>query len=325
VALDLSGAQLKAVLEEQWQPATASRPFLKLGVSDSLQYTYDPTAAAGDHIDAVYVDGELVESGDSFRVTVNSFLASGGDNFATLALGTNRSDTGKVDLQSMVDYFEANPVASPDYAQRAVGVTLTPAPTDAGYAPGDTVTLGLSSLLFSNGEPNAGSVVVSSGGVPLGTATIDPAIVDTTDEVGRASVAVTIPAGTPAGTLLLSVTVGETGTSVQVPVEVAAVEPPAEPIATSTSGQANKLLVFGNGTVKYTVTVRAAGTVPTGDVAVFDGFRQIATATLEADDAGRTTVTLPKLGRGLHLITPHFEGTDELLPSTGWPSFVLVF
>jgi len=85
------------------------------------------------------------------------------------------------------------------------------------------------------------------------------------------------------------------------------------------------LLVFGNTPVKYTVTVRADGVVPTGDVAIFDGFRQVATATLEADDAGRTTVTLPKLGRGLHLITPHFEGTDDLLPSTGWPSLVLVF
>jgi 5'-nucleotidase len=323
VTLDLTGTQLKSVLEEQWQPATASRPFLKLGVSDSLKYTYDPNAAKGDHIDAIYVEGKLVAPGDTFTVTVNSFLAAGGDNFATLALGTNRADSGRVDLQSMVDYFKANPVASPDYAQRAVGVALTPPASAEGYAPGDVVTLALSSLLFSNGEPNAGTAVVSAGGVELGRAAIDPAIVDTTDEVGRASVPITIPAGTPTGTLVLTVSVPETGTSIDVPVQVVAAPPPVEKKESSTSGSANKLLVFGNSPVTYTVRVRADGVVPSGDVAIYDGLRQISTVTLNA--SGRGTVTLPKLGRGLHLLIPRYEGNDQLLGSTGWPSLVLVF
>lgn len=219
VTMDLTGAQLKQVLEQQWQPAGASRPFLKLGVSASLEYTYDPTAAVGDHIDAIYVNGVLVDPAASYTVTVNSFLASGGDNFATLAQGTNVADSGKVDLQSMVDYFEANPVVSPDYRQRAVGVALS-APDADGYSAGDQVTLALSSLLFSNGEPNAGTAVVSAGAVQLGSAAIDPTIVDTTDEVGRATVVVTIPAGTPAGTLVLTVSVPETGTSIDVPITV---------------------------------------------------------------------------------------------------------
>jgi 5'-nucleotidase len=323
VTLDLTGTQLKSVLEEQWQPASASRPFLKLGVSKALTYTYDPTAAAGDHIDAIYVAGKLVAPGDTFAVTVNSFLASGGDNFATLAQGTNRADSGRVDLQSMVDYFTANPVVSPDYAQRSVGVTVTPAPTADGYAPGDAMTLGLSSLLFSNGEPNAGTAVVSAGGVELGRAAIDPAIVDTTDEVGRASVPITIPAGTPTGTLVLTVSVPETGTSIDVPIQVVAAPPPVEKKESSTSGSANKLVVFGNSPVTYSVRVRADGVVPTGDVAIYDGLRQISTVTLNS--SGRGTVTLPKLKRGLHLLIPRYEGNDQLLGSTGWPSLVLVF
>jgi 5'-nucleotidase len=323
VTLDLTGTQLKSVLEEQWQPAGSSRPFLKLGVSKALEYTYDPAAAAGDHIDAIYVAGKLVAPSDTFTVTVNSFLAAGGDNFATLAQGTNRADSGRIDLQSMVDYFEANPVASPDYAQRSVGVSLTPAATADGYAPGDTVTLALSSLLFSNGEPNAGTAVVSAGGVELGRAAIDPTIVDTTDEVGRASVAITIPANTPTGTLVLTVSVPETGTAIDVPVQVVAAPPPAEKKASSTSGSANKLLVFGNSPVTYSVRVRADGVAPTGDVAIYDGLRRISTVTLDA--SGRGTVTLPKLGRGLHLLIPRYEGNDELLGSTGWPSLVLVF
>ena len=318
VTLDLTAAQLKTVLEQQWQPAGAGRPFLKLGTSKSLEYTYDPAAAAGDHIDAIYVNGELVGEGDSYTVTVNSFLAAGGDNFGALAEGTNRADSGKIDLQSMVDYFEANPVASPDYAQRAVGVTAPAGP----FAPGDQVTLALSSLLFSNGEPNAGTAVVSAAGVELGSAPIDPTVVETTDEVGRASVTITIPADAVTGDLVLTVTVPETGTSVDVPLAVIATPPPVEKTPTSTSGSANKLIVFGNAPVKYTVTVRADGEVPTGDVAIYDGFTQIATAALTS--AGKATVTLPKLGRGLHLLTPRYAGNDTLLGSIGWPSIVLV-
>jgi len=37
---------------------------------------------------------------------VNSFLASGGDNFLVLASGTNRA-VGAVDLDALVDYVES--------------------------------------------------------------------------------------------------------------------------------------------------------------------------------------------------------------------------
>ena len=53
VNMDLTGAQIKAALEQQWQPGGASRPFLKLGASKGFTYTSDPDAAAGlaDHGD----------------------------------------------------------------------------------------------------------------------------------------------------------------------------------------------------------------------------------------------------------------------------------
>ncbi|CAN5287286.1 ExeM/NucH family extracellular endonuclease [soil metagenome] len=226
VTMELTGTQLKQVLEEQWQPAGASRPFLKLGVSEGFEYSYDPAAAAGDRIDAISLDGQPISPTTSYTVTVNSFLAAGGDNFATLAQGTQKADSGKIDLASMVDYFGAELVASPDYAQRSVGVNLSAADAD-GYSAGDQVTLNLSSLLFSNGGPSAGTAVVSAADVELGSAPIDPTIVDTTDESGRASVTVTVPDGTLAGTLVLNVSVPETGTSIDVPIAVTST---AEPI-----------------------------------------------------------------------------------------------
>ncbi len=400
----LTGAQLKQVLEEQWQPATSTRPFLKLGVSKSLEYRYDPTAAAGSHITGITVNGVPLAATDSITVVVNSFLASGGDNFATLAKGTNAGDTGKIDLQSMVDYFVANPVASPDYAQRAVGVTLSSATAQ----PGDVVTLGLSSLLFSNGEPNAGTATVSTGGVVLGQSAIDPTVVDLTDEVGRASVAVTVPTATPAGTLVLTVAVPQTGTSIEVPLTITvpaitSVTPPSisgtakvgrtltatpgswsvasptlayqwnregapiggataaaytlvpadagaaitvtvtasapgttpgaatsaavtvDRLASTTRGTVDRVFVRHDSPVVYRVAVSGRGLTPTGDVVVRDGRTVIATATLTAADNGRATVTLPKLGRGIHLLTATYGGDAQLEDSASWPSLVFVF
>ncbi len=231
VTMELTGAQIKAVLEQQWQPAGASRPFLKLGVSEGFEYTYvvNPIVTGQPitgTVTGMYLNDVAIAPTDVFTVTANSFLASGGDNFAAFAQGAGAADSGKIDLQSMVDYFKANPVASPDPAQRAVGVNLS-APDADGYSPGDEVTLTLSSLLFSNSAPLTGTAVVSAGDVELGSAPIDPAIVDTTDEGGRASVTITIPAGTPSGPLVLTVSVPEAGTSIPVPIEIVV---PAVPI-----------------------------------------------------------------------------------------------
>ena len=321
VTMDLTGAQVKAVLEQQWQPAGASRPMLHLGVSDSLKYSYDPTRPAGDRIQAIYVNGVLAAPTDVFTVVVNSFLAAGGDNFTAFTGGANIADSGRIDLQSQVDYFLAHPVASPDYAQRAVGVALS-APDADGYSAGDPLTLTLSSLLFSNDGPRAGTVTVSADGTQLGSATIDPAIVDTTDEVGRASVTVTIPQ-VPAGTFALTVAVPDAGTSIDVPITIAA--PPAPKAASLAYGYADRLLVPAGTPVGFTVVVRGDhGIVATGDVSVYEGSRLLGSAVLAPSDGGRVKLTLPGFGRGIHVLSVKYAGNDELRPSNGLPAFILV-
>lgn len=327
VSMTLTGDQVKQVLEQQWQPAGSSRPFLKLGVSKGLTYTYDPTAAAGAHISHIVLNGTEVTSSASYRVIVNSFLASGGDSFTTLASGTARADTGKVDLQSMVDYFAEKKSATPDLAQRAVGVTLS-APDADGYSAGDVVTVGLSSLAFSAGEPAAPTVTVSLAGTTLGSAAIDPAIVDTTDEVGRASLAVTIPAGI-SGAQQLVVAVAGTGTSVVVPIMITKKVVPV-PVASTTVATLSKNLVRQSATVTYTVKVRpaagATGTpAATGTVTIYDGRAMIGTLTLTAASNGSATLTLPKLSRGAHVLTAKYGGSDLVNGSTSRPDLLLIW
>jgi 5'-nucleotidase len=61
--VDLTGAQFKQVLEQQWQTdangnVVTSRPFQHLGLSDNVAVTLDPSRAPGDRVTSVRVDGE---------------------------------------------------------------------------------------------------------------------------------------------------------------------------------------------------------------------------------------------------------------------------
>ena len=217
VSFTLTGAQIKQVLEEQWQPAGSSRPFLKLGVSKEMTYTYNPNGAPGDRITEILLNGEPIDPTATYSVGANSFLAAGGDNFFTLAEGGGKSDSGKIDLESMVDYLEEFGTITPDLAQRAVGVIVSPPDAD-GYDPGDQVTLTLSSLEFTRTEPPAGTVSVSFDGTVLATAPVTRAYTVATDETGTATVTFTIPDGATGDARFAITTPVGTASSVVIPI-----------------------------------------------------------------------------------------------------------
>ncbi len=133
-----------------------SRPFLKLGVSKGFQYTYDPAAAAGSHITAMYLNGAAVTATQVLKVATNNFLAAGGDQFFTLAKGSNVKDSGQIDLQSFVAYMAAKTPVSPDLAQRSVGVSVAAPVNGTTFATGETVTVKVTSMLFSNAGAKTG-------------------------------------------------------------------------------------------------------------------------------------------------------------------------
>jgi hypothetical protein len=98
---------------------------------------------------------------------------------------------------------------------------------------------------------------------------------------------------------------------------------PAAKATTSTSGSASHLLVFGSQPVTYSVAVTGSdGVTPTGQVAIYDGIRRVATLTLDA--SGRATTPVAA-GRGIHLLTAHYLGDDRHLKSVAWPSLVIRF
>lgn len=115
---EMTGAQIISVLEEQCQPAGSSRPFLHLGVSEGFTYDLAKTIVAGNctsvTISNVMLNGVPLNPAGTYNVTVNNFLADGGDNFTTFGTVTSQRFDGGIDLDALVDYLGANsPVAPP--------------------------------------------------------------------------------------------------------------------------------------------------------------------------------------------------------------------
>ncbi|MET0285408.1 MAG: bifunctional metallophosphatase/5'-nucleotidase [Polyangiales bacterium] len=109
VALTLTGAQLKTALEQQWT-ATSARI---LSPSRNLAYAYSASAPVGARVRDVTIDGVPLAATSSYRVTVNSFLATGGDGFTVLNEGTHRVG-GDVDVDALERYLTANdPIVAP--------------------------------------------------------------------------------------------------------------------------------------------------------------------------------------------------------------------
>jgi len=121
--VDLTGAQIKAVLEQQYLPGRAGgRDALALGVSNGFTYSWDTTQPAGSRVVAgsMKLNGTLIDLTATYRVGTINFLTNGGDSFTAFLAGTNLLG-GNEDLANLVAYFEANPgLTSP--ADRVAGL-----------------------------------------------------------------------------------------------------------------------------------------------------------------------------------------------------------
>jgi 5'-nucleotidase len=118
VTMQMTGAQIVSVLQQQCQPAGSSRPFLHLGVSNGFTYDLAKTIVAGTctsvTISNVKLNGVALNPAQLYNVTVNNFLADGGDNFTTFGTVTGPRLDGGNDLQALINYFGAySPVSPP--------------------------------------------------------------------------------------------------------------------------------------------------------------------------------------------------------------------
>ena len=315
MTVELTGAQIKSLLEQQWQRDAEgnipSRPFLRLGTSKGFSFTEDATRAEGDRITGMWLDGEPIDAAAAYTVSATNFLVSGGDNFRALTEGTEKTDTGFTDLQATVDYLAANaPVGGAplpvDFGQHGVGASVPTGP----FAPGDTVTIPLSSLSMTGpGDVAESSVTLSYGGVDLDTETVATTLpTQPFDTPGTATVSFTMPSGIPAGTAWFELT-GASGTVAQLPVQAADGRAATEVMAPDVSVAYSQA-----GSVVATVTPTGA----TGSVTFVEGATTLGTVDL-GTDGGATTATYDfvanSLSVGVHTLKLSYGGSGAHKPS----------
>ncbi|WNB75103.1 bifunctional metallophosphatase/5'-nucleotidase [Methylomonas koyamae] len=135
VTLTLTGAQIHTLLEQQFTGCTAGypvgapasgQPFNRiLQVSAGFSYEWSEKGTPCDNVDpaSIKINGVTVDPAASYRVTVNNFMADGGDQYYVLTQGSNRLG-GALDLDALESYFLANGSVNPGPRNR---ILLAPA------------------------------------------------------------------------------------------------------------------------------------------------------------------------------------------------------
>ncbi len=104
--LDLTGAQLYALLDQQFEVDRVLSP------SSSVAYTV-AADASGVVPGSLTIGGDAVVLEETYRITVNNFLAGGGDGFSVLTEGTNAVNQPGFDVDALVAYLSGDAVSAP--------------------------------------------------------------------------------------------------------------------------------------------------------------------------------------------------------------------
>ena len=117
VTQDMTGAQIKAVLEQQWAactpPGRSQNATVILQVSATFTYSYNDTLACGSRISEMELNGSPIDPATTYKVTANNFLADGGDSFPAFAVGTNRVFAPAFDVDALEAYIAAHSPVPP--------------------------------------------------------------------------------------------------------------------------------------------------------------------------------------------------------------------
>jgi 5'-nucleotidase len=118
LTLTLTGMQIKNMLEQQW--LDPKRPRI-LHVSTGFSYSWDGARPIGDRVaaDSLSLNGARIDPATGYRVTVNNYLAVGGDGFTVFKEGTAQQ-VGVYDVDALYSYFRANSPIAPATGNRIV-------------------------------------------------------------------------------------------------------------------------------------------------------------------------------------------------------------
>ena len=107
VVMTLTGAQLKAAIEQQYAtPIKAGfHTPAALAPSAGFSFTVDMSKPEGSRVVGMRLNGKPIDPASNYRVVVNNYLASGGDGLSAFTAGTDITDKGIIDLDALVEWI----------------------------------------------------------------------------------------------------------------------------------------------------------------------------------------------------------------------------
>ncbi len=112
IVMNLTGAQLKQLLEQQFGATIGERVRI-MGVSKGFSYSWDAAKPRGERViaESLKLNGILIQPNLQYRVTANSFIAGGSEGLSVFREGTDRQ-VSVLDLEALVVFFAAQPSMS---------------------------------------------------------------------------------------------------------------------------------------------------------------------------------------------------------------------
>lgn len=114
VKLELTGAQIQTLLQQQWGTNADGTPNTKTLQISGLKYTADLNKPVAERVTSLTLeDGTPIDPGKTYTAVVNNFMAAGGDNYKVL-VDAKSSLAGPIDLdvfyQYIVDKFKGGAI-----------------------------------------------------------------------------------------------------------------------------------------------------------------------------------------------------------------------
>ncbi|HKP33334.1 MAG TPA: 5'-nucleotidase C-terminal domain-containing protein, partial [Sphingomicrobium sp.] len=107
VVMTLTGAQLKAALEQQYAIPIRAGFTTPAALAPSAGFTYvvDMRKPEGSRVVDMRLNGKRITPDGRYRVALNNYLASGGDSLTAFTAGTDVTDQGIIDLDALVAWI----------------------------------------------------------------------------------------------------------------------------------------------------------------------------------------------------------------------------
>jgi 5'-nucleotidase len=105
---EMTGQQIKDTLEQSFKGCfNRTQDTVILQVSAEFHYSYNESLACGSRITSMSLNSSPLVMGTTYKVTMNNFLADGGDSFPGFRAGTNRVNQPGFDVDALALYLGA--------------------------------------------------------------------------------------------------------------------------------------------------------------------------------------------------------------------------